>query len=368
MSNEVIRASHVPAHFIEDLDQAYVQRHTPPPASPVQVHGGTVRQTAGQDPVEFGGAAKYTASQDGTAGGSIAATLGRRGTAQTVELIPGRPESRSDVRTAERMGLIRRDYSGNYVDVDGMAEAVAQVDAPEAPQDFEPAESLAFDAADDAAFNEAIAGVPQPVFEHGIAAVVAAMSTGKGLDGVASRMAEAAGGGMEPAAAAQLIDKAQAYYGAAASRALSNIGMTEDQQQAFYGALMQTPDKWTEAVQELVYLRSPAKLVEAAGRWRGANPPDLSGYEAAGYETHVDRRTGEVMLRMRGEGREWVKLSDLIGTPKPAPVKPSQAGQFGAWESVPPMTAHEVARLEAQGHQVMQDPAGRWAQVRRRVG
>lgn len=309
--SEVTRYSVAPKSFQDDLSPAHIDSSGSSDQSP-KVHSGSLFYTAGgDDPAQQGGSVKFTESQDGTAGGSVVATLRRAGPTPSVELYPGRPESRTSVEVAARMGLIKRDSFGQWQDADAAAQ-VAQSETPapvgDSAEDFTPAESQAFTPEADAAFQALVNDVPQHSFDSAMAGVIAALGSGTGnLEGVAKRFAESAG--MEPSQASQLIDQAIAYYSGAASRVLGGMGMSAGQQDAFFGQL-QGP-ALTQVFQELAYGRSAAKLVEEAGAWRGKNPPDMSAYHAAGFETHVDPRTGEVMLRQKVDGAPWARLSDL---------------------------------------------------------
>lgn len=83
-----------------------------------RVYTGPIRLNIG-DPrgaVQDAGRVTFQHTTDGKAGGSVAATLRRAGTEQTVELIPGDPSSRTGVTSAIREGLLVRDASGHLQD------------------------------------------------------------------------------------------------------------------------------------------------------------------------------------------------------------------------------------------------------------
>lgn len=283
-----------------------------PHAAPGSMNtGGTLVFDAHSGEVEQWGYRRESISsvQHGTPGGSVAATLTKSGSMTTVEVIPGNPASRTDVRTAERLGLIRRDQSGNWVDADATArEAIeknltgTQDATQQAPQ--AQAESL-FDAEDLDAWAEDIAPLPQHAYDAAVAGAVN-MALGQGnLESVTDTLARSTG--MEPALAQQYVEAGYEMHYRAAVKA---TGMpAETAEKVFQWAQEATPSGLHDAISRLVYAHDGSGFRELARNFRIANPPDTTYLKEAGFQTTIDRETGEVMVMKAGGS--WRRLSEL---------------------------------------------------------
>src|SRR4051794_22790032 len=98
-----------PAHFADDLaaqNHGTVGSDTSAHHQPTsRVLTGAVQYTAGQEQPVQTGQAFHRVSYDGTAGGSVLASLQKHGPHASVELRPGDPSSRTMVEVAIREGL-----------------------------------------------------------------------------------------------------------------------------------------------------------------------------------------------------------------------------------------------------------------------
>lgn len=303
-------------------DQSEVHQHSPgvtrvvygqapteaPAAAPHEasrVHGGAVRFDVGGT-VESMEPARHVVRFAGERGGSVAATLQQQGPHQTVETIPGVPASRTRVDVALREGVIRAKEGGGFEDVAGAPQALEE-SLQEAPADDlkDPGEAH-FDAADDATWAHAIADLSQPGYDAAVASVALAVVTGRDLSDAARSLA--ANEGLEVELAERYVEAGAAMHERVVARAVAPLGIEGERRDAFYAYTREHPAKLQQAVQQLVQQRDPAGFVKMAQQFRRAHPGDLSAYQAAGFETHIDT-AGEVLLKR--PGGNWVKASEL---------------------------------------------------------
>lgn len=277
---------------------------TSPPQS-LRVGGDTLRFGAGEG-ASASGISRHVVSFEGTAGGSVLATKQRHGARDTVELIPGRPESRTDIQTALREGVLRQVAPGIYEDVQGSAARVeGSLEAPAPEAHTEPGAEV-FDPEDSTLFDKVIEPLPQHAFDAATASVMVATLNGSDLSSAAKSLAGSAG--LDPARALEYVEAGVAFHERAAARAVAEVGVTEAQKADFYAWTRSQQKDLHQALEGLVHRRDPAGFQALARQYRRANPPDLSAYHRAGFETHVST-DGEVMLRR--SGGEWVHLKDL---------------------------------------------------------
>lgn len=349
----ITRVSHVPAHLADQLAEG--NNNTPAPAPTSRVYGEAVRYTNGQAEAEQIGQARHTLSQDGVAGGSVLATLRNEGRlGQSVELIPGRAYSRTNVMQALRDGLLVRGADGRLQDSPNMAAAVESLQqgpAEEQPTQADPGAD-AFTPDGDAAWQAAVDDLPQHAYESAVAAGVGVAAMGGDVGSVARSLVRNTG--MEPSQAAALAQQGMDHFADAADRALAPMGITGDRLEAFYADLKGKPDQLQEAVQALVFQRDPSVFKKAAVTYLRQNPPDMSMFTAAGYQMAIDPETGE-MLTQRGTG-PWVKVSDLAKVepakaPSKAPAQREQQQQQASTEWVA-IGEGEEAEYRARGYEV----------------
>lgn len=243
------------------------------PAPSTRVHEGVHRITAGDDAPTTVGVARHVMTFSGTAGGSVADTLQTLNGTQTVELVPGQPATRTDVRTAMREGLIQRGAGGRWVDAAAAQAAVQDlkaVDTPEpAPQDGP--DAGAFSAHDDALWAEDIAPIPQGAYDAALASMTGIASRGAGdMKRTALALAEAAG--MEPELAMDYLEQGHAYYERTVARSVAPLGIGEDRLQDFYSHCQRDQGRLQDAIQKLTHGRDLSGFKAMAGVWLAKNP------------------------------------------------------------------------------------------------
>lgn len=241
---------------------------------PTRVHSGAVRFDPRTGVAEStGGVTRHTVTFDGVQGGSVASTLRRDGTSRTVELIPGNPASRTDVRSAQRAGLIELDASGNWRDtadrvgnVQRLAEETGQ--APQQPQEPQQATNEAFSVEEMQEWGRVIDPIPQSSYDAAVARAIDVAVTGKadGMARIASALASTAG--MDAGQASEVIQAGLAIYQRAADRALGRIGLAGEDLQSFYSHVRSDPAMLRNAVQQLVLTQNPKVLVDLGVKYQ----------------------------------------------------------------------------------------------------
>lgn len=266
----VTRVQHVPQHLAADHErqQAGTIGAEPVTVGPLtRVAGEVQRFTHGEAEAGSVGVARHVVSFEGTAGGSVLATLQRSGPSQSVELVPGNPSTRTDVRTALREGLLVRNAAGQLEDAPALQQRVQDFDkginAPEVPQVVDHGADV-FDPAVDAAWARDIADLPQSAYDTAQARAVAFLAHGQGtIEGMAGALARDAG--LDPSAARELVENGLWVHQQAADKALSKVGLSGEALKAFYADARQRPGLLQDALQRLILQRDPAGLV-ALGR------------------------------------------------------------------------------------------------------
>jgi hypothetical protein len=297
------------------------------PAPTSRVHGGVTRFDFGTAEAESTGIARYTHTTAGTPGGGVLASLDRQGRNMTVELQPGNPASRTDVATAIREGVLIRDAQGNLQeapDAKQVIEALQPAPAEEKPQGDPGAE--VFNQEHDQIWSEAIAPLPQSAYDAAVASGIAATIGTGDTDQTIRALAGNAGISVEEAE--EFVEAGIGMYTRAVEKALQPLGIEGDRlQDAFAYMREQAPGKLAEALGKLVHARDVSGFKELAKDFAIQRPDQgqLATFKAAGFETRIDRDTGEIMAR-RGQGG-WHSAASLMKAARaPAPAaRPAQA-------------------------------------------
>jgi hypothetical protein len=255
----------------------------PEPGPSSRVYGGVTRATANDEGFSaetVGEVVRMTHSRDGVAGGSISATLDRRGATDTVEMIPGNPASRVSVATALREGLLRRGASGSLEDARGSTSQTSE--SKTAPQGADlstqqnaqaQADALAeaqalkgvFDAKEDRQWAHTFEAIPEHAFNGASASMVKALTFGEGFEGAANNLARSTG--MDPSAAMELVEYGYSAQRAIVDRAIANAGVPAAEQEAFYAYCVENPGKLQEAIGRLMHGRDVSKFQALARSW-----------------------------------------------------------------------------------------------------
>jgi hypothetical protein len=208
----------------------------------------------------------------------VAATFARSGALQTVELIPGQPATRTDVRSAARAGLIEPDGRGGWRDVANQAAAVAAVEASTRPEEApeEPQVGETFDKKDLSLWAEDIAPLDQQVYDSAVSRAMEAAATGQGLEHVAVQLAKSAG--MDPALAAEYVQAGTAMYQRATDKALARMGISGQELQEFYAHLRQEqPGNLRHALQKLALQHDTSEFKKLGVSWQEARMRRAAG-------------------------------------------------------------------------------------------
>ncbi|MCK7494270.1 MAG: hypothetical protein MZW92_26020 [Comamonadaceae bacterium] len=265
-STAVTRYQHIPQHLADTMGQPA----TPAGQPLTRVCEDTLRITSGDAEATSGGIARHTVSFAGTPGGSVVGTLQRMGPALTVELVPGDPTSRTDVRVALREGLLTRNAAGQLEDAHDQRQRVAEWSESVAQPTPHPEDSSAdiFSPQAEQRFAQEIEPLQQHAFDGAQARAMSFVAHGVGsLESMmADRLARDAG--MDPAKAGETIQSGIALYQQAADRALSKVGLTGDTLQAFYADARERPGHLQDAIQKLVLQRDPSGFTRMARDWQ----------------------------------------------------------------------------------------------------
>jgi hypothetical protein len=311
----VIRVQHVPAQFAagaEAAQQGTIGTDTSRINEPTsKVHQGTVRMTAGGE-VEQPGPARHVVSFDGAPGGSVLATRQRVNGHDTVEIVPGQPGTRTLLRTALQDGLIRETAPGIYEDAKGTdgeqrtaADGLAEQQAGQEKQSAEQAQYV--DSDEETAWASDIEPLPQHAYDAASASAIGAVLRGDNFEDAAKSLAHSAG--IAPELAADYVEQGFAKARRMVDRALAPLGLNGERLEQFYEAARQSPQELQDAMQRAWWTNDASGFKAMAVRWKVQNPGDLSVYRQAGFEVHVDRDSGDVMLKRESGG--WVKAADL---------------------------------------------------------
>lgn len=283
-------------------------------APSTRVHTGALRITAGDsEAANAGSVTRHAVSFGGSPGGSVAATLQNVNGRQSVELIPGNPATRTDIRSAVRDGLVQRGAGGRWEDTPGKDAAVQALQqpqqAPEAAPQVAPEDAAIFDPAAEAQWNADIEHIPQGAYDAAVASTIGLLVNGGNVESTARNFAEAAQ--MEPAEAEAILDAGYSYYGAKVTAAMAPLGISGDRLDKFIGGLEKNPGAYQDAIQRLVYSRDLSGFRTAAVEFLRHNPsPEVDGFKAAGFETTQDVHTGKTLLRRPGSSH-WATLEEL---------------------------------------------------------
>jgi hypothetical protein len=221
------------------------------------------------------GVAKYTVGQDRDTS-SVSATLQRVNGQDTVELIPGLPASRTNIKQAIADGLIEPVGPGLWRDKGtsgastGPAAAAAAANPAAAAAGTQQADAGAgvFDPEDDAAWNADIEPLSQSGYDTALAgSTVAILSGADGLDKVAERLAESEGMSIEQAQ--QYTEGGYGMYEGIVAREVTKAGLDPAEKESFYAWVREHKGKALQnALQELTMARNVKPWVHLAHEYR----------------------------------------------------------------------------------------------------
>lgn len=242
------------------------------------------------------------------------------GGAKTVELIPGDPSSRTLLSVALREGLVVESAPGHFMDRN--APAQTQQGANESPKanpetpSADPMAETVFEKAEYAIWSAETAHIPDASYDRAVAGVTAALSTAnpEKLEGVVMALAQAEG--WEPAQAQELIDTGIEWHAASLSKDLQKtMGLSKDQVEGLYDQLRErSHPRLSEAIQRLAITGRSDVFKEIALDYKRqtAAETDMSAFHKAGFESRVDRDSGDIMVRV-GQGAWMAARSSMLG-------------------------------------------------------
>lgn len=303
----VTRVQHVPDHLVAQAqeDRSDMGVDTSANTGPTtRVAQGVTRYIAGQQPTQHDSVTRHVVSHAGTAGGSILDTLDRSGREPSVELVPGDPASRTSVSAALRHGALQRDASGVLQEVQGAATGSEQ--APEQQQEAHP-DAQHFSASEDQAWAREIAPLEQTHYDTAVASTIGSIVRGDTFENTAANLAKASAIPLEQAQ--QLVESGYAMQERVVARALGSMGIEGERLQQAYDFMRGKPQQLQDAMQRLVHGRDLSGFRELGVAFKTANTGDLSALHRAGFQTAIDRDTGDVMVSK--DGGQWVTAQEL---------------------------------------------------------
>ncbi|KQP22893.1 hypothetical protein [Pseudorhodoferax sp. Leaf267] len=145
---------------------------------------------------------------------------------------------RTSVANAVRMGAVRADGHGGFMDVASLGKSEATTATTATPDPLTPPEADKlpsadhFDDAEWQAFETDIADMPQPVYDKTVAVATLACLDGTDLDAAADRLARE--GGMDPARAQEHVQSAFGMFRDAVVRSVAAEGVSPAQADEFF--------------------------------------------------------------------------------------------------------------------------------------
>jgi hypothetical protein len=241
------------------------------PYEPNRVGNGAYRLDMHSGELSQSGVTKYAVGQDRDIS-SVAATLQIVNGQQTVELIPGNPASRTNIKQAIADGLIEPVGPGLWRDKGQVAAAPDK--ASEGPkggledqQQVDPGAGV-FDPEDDQAWNVDIEPLPQHAYDSAMAsATVAILSGSDNLEAATTKLAEQAAIPVE--LAAEYTEHGYAMYERVVAKEVAKAGVEADQKEAFYSWVREHKGKALQhAIQSLTMGRNVQPFVQLAHEFR----------------------------------------------------------------------------------------------------
>jgi hypothetical protein len=249
--------------------------------------------------------------------GSVMQSIRTEGGSKTVELVPGDPSSRTLLSVAVREGLVVETAPGIFTDrvAPGQPLQAADQTSRESKEQAEdnPLADTIYDPKEMDIWSQEIADIPQHSYDGAVAGVTAALASANPdkLEGVISSLAQSAG--LEPEQAREYVETGVEWHAASIARDLEkSLGMSPEQIDRFWDQFRDKPHpRLAEAIGEVVNTGRADVFRELAldFKRRSAQATDMTAFHKAGFESRVDRDTGDILVRL-GQG-PWLPLSQL---------------------------------------------------------
>lgn len=272
------------------------------------IDGSTMRVSTDGSMESFGGVTRVSSADLSPHTGNILATFqsaggfpvsaGRVNDKCTVCLVAGDESTRTNIRTAERLGAIVRDANGNY-SLPGVSFAQSEVDQQKAQQQAlqqQPTiEELPNEAVLNAQLNGVDVGSVQAAFAQAGRAGIESLDIGALADATGKSSAEVHA----------IVSAVHASFVEQAKAAVAKAGIPAASWNHFRDwAWQNRPDEAQHAMLVHTHERSTREYRSLADAYLQANPPSSDAVRAAGYE--VAMMNGREMVNLPGKG--WISI------------------------------------------------------------
>lgn len=263
---------------------------------------GVSRVNVGQDQLDQRANAASILDTARTAWGSRPSQL----TKDCIVMVHG---TETSLGAAVQMGLVRQDAQGNFIEVRTHGETNAgqprgaqplPVDAPQEQQGEQHGEYLELPPSTLTVLNEAIADVPQHIYEGTIHKVL-----NFGADSVDYR-ALADHLGTDEVDARARVNFVSQVYEVHAAQAIK--GTVADPQEALAWLQENKPKEMARAMTKLVFGNQTSELKALAKTFERSTNPEDASLKAAGFETRTER-DGTRMVRIQGQ---WMTVRSAV--------------------------------------------------------
>jgi hypothetical protein len=204
----------------------------------------------------------------------------------------------TELRVAEKMGYVRRDENGRYVEV-AQAERVATEQQQQQERQGTEEQQEAFAPEDEAAIIEMVQGVePQMLGSAVTSLAIELADTGTlGKDTLEKVVSQT---GMEPVKAAAFIEKTFNLFTQQASAELQKSGI--DSEHFLRWARQNRPEELKRAFVDHVQARSLSAYRTLAQTFLRSTPPSADALSRAGFDTRIDPTSNELLVKI---GDSW---------------------------------------------------------------
>lgn len=291
---------------VQVVDPSDASEQTLPSPELAKEHNGSFRYSAESGQVEQ--TQRATASLEdfkGACGSGILATAMTPWGSPAREL---KPETLVDVggqmaplKVAEKMGKVRRDAAGNWIEVAEGERQSSEQQQPSEEEELGGIKAEPFSEADEAALVEAVGDVStQSLGAVLIPLALEIAETGESsvnIEDVASKL------GTTPERAAAIAETVERLFQGQADSSLKELQV--DPQKFYEWARLHRLDGLRRAVANHLSARSLSDYRTLAKEYLRHTVPDAEGLKQAGYESRLDPTTRELMVKLRGV---WVSV------------------------------------------------------------
>uniref|UniRef100_Q47HY4 Uncharacterized protein n=1 Tax=Dechloromonas aromatica (strain RCB) TaxID=159087 RepID=Q47HY4_DECAR len=283
-----------------------------------RVIGGTVSLVQGQQATEF---STYRASESDLAPSSekgMMGTVRNNGGFITTNVTPNSTIEipgfgRTSVKVAESLGYLTRTGDGRYVETsrlgkdEGSSEGGTLEESKGTPNDAPDNGAELFGSGFEAEYGELIKDVPQGVYDSLLASANVHIGEGLDLGSISEKLAPrlASSMGIEPKAAAAMLDEGSMIWQAQADIAVERHGADPDD---FYQwARDNRKNELQQAVNGHLFQRSTKGYTTLVNDYFDNTIPTVAALKAGGIP--VTEKGGEVMVKLKGH---WMSVGAAV--------------------------------------------------------